>query len=52
MALQVDCPCGEIVRGEDDDEFVANVEAHVLDKHPEMADSMTRERILEMASEV
>ena len=52
MAKQVDCPCGEIVRGEDDDEFVANVEAHVRDKHPDMASSLTRERILEMASEV
>jgi predicted small metal-binding protein len=51
MAKQVDCPCGAVVRGEDDDEFVANVEAHVRDKHPEMADTMTREKILEMASE-
>jgi predicted small metal-binding protein len=51
MAKQVDCPCGAVMRGENDDELVANVEAHVRDKHPEMAATMTREQILEMASE-
>jgi predicted small metal-binding protein len=50
MAKKVDCPCGETMRGRDDDELVANVEAHVRDKHPEMAESMTRERILSMAA--
>ncbi|TMA58878.1 MAG: DUF1059 domain-containing protein, partial [Deltaproteobacteria bacterium] len=29
MAKQVDCPCGETVRGGDDDELVANVEQHI-----------------------
>jgi predicted small metal-binding protein len=51
MAKKVDCPCGETMRGEDDDELVTNVEAHVRDEHPEMADAMTRERILSMASD-
>jgi predicted small metal-binding protein len=51
MSTQVDCPCGEVVRGEDDDELVANVEAHVRDKHPEMVGTMTRDEILGMASE-
>ena len=40
------------MRGEDEDEFVANIEAHVHDKHPEMASELSRERILAMASEV
>jgi predicted small metal-binding protein len=51
MAKKVDCPCGEVVRGEDDDELVANVEAHVRDAHPEMVGTMTREQVLGMASE-
>ena len=51
MSKQVDCPCGVTMTGEDDDELVTRVEAHVRDKHPEMADSMTREKILGMASE-
>ena len=51
MAKQVDCPCGETVRGEDDDELVANVEAHIQDKHPDMVGTMSREQILEMAQD-
>jgi predicted small metal-binding protein len=49
MAKEVNCPCGETVRGESDDELVANVEAHVRDKHPERVGTMSRERIMEMA---
>jgi predicted small metal-binding protein len=51
MAKQVDCPCGETVRGENDDELVSNVEAHIQDKHPEMVGSMSRDQILGMAVE-
>jgi hypothetical protein len=49
MAKQVDCPCGESVRGESDDELVSNVEQHVQDRHPEMVGTMSRDQILEMA---
>ena len=51
MAKQINCPCGETVRGETDDELVANAEAHMRDKHPEMVGTMSREQILEMAQE-
>jgi len=49
MAKVVHCECGTDVRGESDDELVANVEAHVQDRHPEMAGQMTREQIIGMA---
>ena len=49
MAMKVDCPCGETVRGESEDELVANVEQHVQDKHPDMVGTMSREQILGMA---
>jgi predicted small metal-binding protein len=49
MAKAVDCPCGVTVRGETDDELVANVEQHVQTDHPEMVGTMTREKIMEMA---
>ncbi len=49
MAKQVNCPCGETVRGETDDELVTNVEQHILDKHPDMVGTMSREQILGMA---
>jgi predicted small metal-binding protein len=51
VSKKVDCPCGETMRGDDDDELVTNVEAHVRDEHPEMAGTMSREQILGMASE-
>jgi predicted small metal-binding protein len=51
MAKHVDCPCGETVRGENDDEIVKSVEAHVSEKHPDMVGTMTREQILGMASD-
>jgi len=51
MAKQVNCPCGETVRGDSDDELVSNVEAHVQDMHPDMVGTMSREQILDMAQE-
>jgi predicted small metal-binding protein len=49
MAQRVDCPCGETVRGESDDELVANVEQHIESDHPDMVGTMSREQILGMA---
>ena len=49
MAQKVDCPCGETVRGESDDELVSNVETHIQDDHPDLVGTMSREQILGMA---
>ena len=49
MAKAVDCPCGVTVSGETDDELVANVEQHVQTDHPDMVETMTRDKILGMA---
>jgi predicted small metal-binding protein len=51
MAKEVDCPCGQSVRGESDDELVTNVEQHIQDDHPDMVGTMSREQILGMAHE-
>jgi predicted small metal-binding protein len=51
MAKQVDCPCGATLSGDTDDELVTNVQDHVRQDHPDMADSMTRDKIMEMAHE-
>jgi predicted small metal-binding protein len=51
MAKVVNCECGTTVRGETDDELVANVEEHVKQDHPEMADKMSRDDVLAMAEE-
>ena len=50
MPKKIDCPCGATVQGETDDELVANTEAHIRDKHPEMVGTMSREDILSRAT--
>ena len=40
------CDCGQVVRGETDDELVANVQQHAREVH-EM--EITREQVLAMA---
>ena len=51
MSMKVDCPCGETVRGETEDELVTNVEAHINADHPEMVGTMSREQIVGMAQD-
>ena len=51
MSKVVNCECGETVRGDSDDELVANVEEHVEARHPEMVGTMSREDVLAMAEE-
>jgi predicted small metal-binding protein len=51
MAKEVNCPCGATMRGDTDDELVTNVEQHVRENHPDMVDTMTRDKIMEMAHE-
>lgn len=51
MAKQINCPCGEVVRGETDDELVANVEEHIQAVHPEQVGQRSREDLLGMAEE-
>jgi predicted small metal-binding protein len=51
MAKQIDCACGQVVTGENDDELVANAEAHMREMHPELAGTMSREQVLAMATE-
>lgn len=49
MTKVIHCECGTDVKGESEDELVANVEEHVQERHPEMVGQMSREQILEMA---
>ncbi len=51
MPKKIDCQCGHTVRGDTDDELVANAEEHMRDKHPEMVGTMSREQLLGMATE-
>jgi hypothetical protein len=49
MKTTLPCPCGEVIRGEDEDDLVEKAFEHLRDKHPDMADEYEREHILFMA---
>ena len=51
MAKQINCECGQIVRGETDDELIANAEAHIDRDHPELVGKVSRDDLLGMAVE-
>ncbi|MGH7819554.1 MAG: hypothetical protein ACREQ9_07270 [Candidatus Binatia bacterium] len=45
------CADGAVVRGESDDELVANVESHLAEAHPRLAGSLSRGEIVDAAVE-
>jgi hypothetical protein len=47
MKTQLDCPCGGRITGQDEDDLVANVQAHLAAEHPDH--EYEREQILFMA---
>jgi len=51
MARMINCECGRTIRGETDEEVVANAEAHVRQDHPELVGSITRDDLLAMAED-
>ena len=51
MAKVINCECGYVVRGETDDELVANAEEHINQQHPELVGKLGRGDLLGMAEE-
>ncbi len=49
MAHVINCECGQVVRGETDDELVTRVDEHVRRDHPELVGKLSREDVLAMA---
>ena len=45
MPRQIKCECGFVARGETDDEVVTQIEHHVRNDHPELAETLTRDEI-------
>ena len=46
MARQIRCECGQIVRGETEDEVVDLTLDHLRSDHPQLADQITRDEIV------
>jgi predicted small metal-binding protein len=51
MAKLINCECGQVVRGDTDDELIANAEAHIDRDHPDLVEKISRDDLLSMAEE-
>jgi predicted small metal-binding protein len=51
MSKLINCECGYVVRGADEDEVVQRAQEHVDADHPELVGKVTREDFLAMAED-
>jgi hypothetical protein len=51
MAKLINCECGQVIRGETDDELIAAAEEHINSNHPELVGKVSRKDLLAMAEE-
>ena len=46
---RLNCPCGEAIKGENEDDLVEKVNQHLNEKHPNIAGHYSKDQILFMA---
>jgi predicted small metal-binding protein len=51
MAKLINCECGQVVRGETDDELISAAEEHINRDHPELVGKVSRDDLLAMSEE-
>jgi predicted small metal-binding protein len=51
MAKVINCECGQVIRGDDEEELIVNAERHMKDAHPDLVGRVSREDLLAMADE-
>lgn len=49
MARVINCECGYVVKGDTDEELLANAERHIRDAHPDMVGKVSRDDLLASA---
>jgi predicted small metal-binding protein len=49
---QIDCVCGHVVKGDDDDELWEQAQDHLRTDHPDLVGKVSREDILAQAEEI
>jgi hypothetical protein len=49
---QINCVCGHVLKGEDDDELWANAQRHLRSDHPDLVGRVSRGDILAQAEEM
>jgi predicted small metal-binding protein len=52
MAKQITCECGEVIRGETDDDVIEGARAHMRRDHPELVDKVTHDVLSSWIEEV
>jgi predicted small metal-binding protein len=48
---QINCVCGQVVKGDDDDELWEKAQEHIRADHPELVGKVSREDILAQSEE-
>ena len=51
MGRIINCECGKVVRGETEDELLANATSHIEADHPDLVGKLDREALLAMSEE-
>jgi predicted small metal-binding protein len=51
MAKLINCECGQVVRGEEDEELIENAMSHIEQNHPGLVGKISREDLLAMSEE-
>jgi predicted small metal-binding protein len=49
---RINCVCGSVVEGDDDDELWKKAQQHLRDDHPDLAEKVAREDIVAQAEEI
>ncbi len=49
---QIDCVCGHVVKGDDDDDLWEQAQDHLRTDHPDLVGKVSREDILAQAEEI
>jgi predicted small metal-binding protein len=52
MAKVINCECGYVVRGDSDDQLLADANKHIREQHPDMVGKVSDDQLLAMAEEV
>jgi hypothetical protein len=51
MAKVINCECGQVIRGETDDDLLTRAEDHVRRDHPELVGKISRDDFMAMMEE-
>jgi hypothetical protein len=52
IVKRINCVCGKVVEGEDDDELWEEAQAHLAADHPDLVGKVSRKDILAQAEEI